>query len=112
MATSRNLNCTNQPRRRAPEARLLVELWLIDQQLQATRERRPQSEQQRANRERLIRNLVYEIKNPLGGIRGAAQFLENWSSKQSRFARIPQVIIRGPTAPAGFVKAPAVSLHR
>jgi two-component system nitrogen regulation sensor histidine kinase GlnL len=33
------------------------------------------NEQQHANRE-LIRNLAHEIKNPLGGIRGAAQLLE------------------------------------
>ena len=32
-------------------------------------------DQQQANRE-LIRNLAHEIKNPLGGIRGAAQLLE------------------------------------
>ena len=32
-------------------------------------------EQQLASRE-LIRNLAHEIKNPLGGIRGAAQLLE------------------------------------
>jgi len=68
------LNCTVNPVD-APEARLLVELWLIDQQLRATREERL-VEQQHANRE-LIRNLVHEIKNPLGGIRGAAQLLEH-----------------------------------
>ncbi|WP_313950340.1 nitrogen regulation protein NR(II) [Accumulibacter sp.] len=68
------LNCTVNPVD-APEARLLVELWPIDQQLRATREERL-VEQQHANRE-LIRNLVHEIKNPLGGIRGAAQLLEH-----------------------------------
>jgi len=57
------------------EARLLVELWPIDQQLKATREERL-LEQQLASRE-LIRNLAHEIKNPLGGIRGAAQLLEH-----------------------------------
>ncbi|HNC50791.1 MAG TPA: nitrogen regulation protein NR(II) [Accumulibacter sp.] len=67
------LNCTVNPVD-APEAGLLVELWPIDQQLRATREERL-VEQQQANRE-LIRNLVHEIKNPLGGIRGAAQLLE------------------------------------
>ena len=68
------LNCTVNPTE-VPEARLLVELWPIDQQLRATREERL-VEQQHANRE-LIRNLVHEIKNPLGGIRGAAQLLEH-----------------------------------
>ncbi len=67
------LNCTVNPVD-SPDASLLVELWPIDQQLRASREERL-VEQQQANRE-LIRNLVHEIKNPLGGIRGAAQLLE------------------------------------
>ncbi len=57
------------------EARLLLEFWPVDLQLKATREERL-LEQQIANRE-LIRNLAHEIKNPLGGIRGAAQLLEH-----------------------------------
>ena len=69
-----HLNCTVNPVDTA-EARLLVELWPIDQQIKATREERL-LEQQLANRE-LIRNLAHEIKNPLGGIRGAAQLLEH-----------------------------------
>ena len=69
-----HLNCTVNPTEMA-DARLLVELWPIDQQLRATREERL-LEQQLANRE-LIRNLAHEIKNPLGGIRGAAQLLEH-----------------------------------
>lgn len=69
-----HLNCTvNQID--AGDARLLVEFWPIDQQIRATREERL-LEQQLANRE-LIRNLAHEIKNPLGGIRGAAQLLEH-----------------------------------
>ena len=72
------LNCTVNPVEAAVEAnggaRLLLELWPIDQQLRATREERL-LEQQLASRE-LIRNLAHEIKNPLGGIRGAAQLLE------------------------------------
>lgn len=69
-----HVNCTVNPTD-APGARLLIELWPIDQQLKATREERL-IEQQQANRE-LIRNLAHEIKNPLGGIRGAAQLLEH-----------------------------------
>lgn len=57
------------------DVRLLVEFWPIEQQIRATREERL-LEQQLANRE-LIRNLAHEIKNPLGGIRGAAQLLEH-----------------------------------
>ncbi len=69
-----HLNCTVNPVE-IQEARLLVEFWPIDQQIKATREERL-LEQQLASRE-LIRNLAHEIKNPLGGIRGAAQLLEH-----------------------------------
>jgi two-component system nitrogen regulation sensor histidine kinase GlnL len=69
-----HLNCTVNPTYTL-DARLLVELWPIDQQLKATREER-QIADQLASRE-LIRNLAHEIKNPLGGIRGAAQLLEH-----------------------------------
>jgi two-component system nitrogen regulation sensor histidine kinase GlnL len=55
-------------------ARLLLELRELDQQIRIAREAKL-LEQQQANRE-LIRNLAHEIKNPLGGIRGAAQLLE------------------------------------
>ena len=52
----------------------LLEFRQIEQQLKISREERL-LDQSRANRE-LIRNLAHEIKNPLGGIRGAAQLLE------------------------------------
>ena len=58
----------------AATAALLLEFRHIDQQLKIAREERL-LEQQQANRE-LIRSLAHEIKNPLGGIRGAAQLLE------------------------------------
>jgi two-component system nitrogen regulation sensor histidine kinase GlnL len=71
------LNCTATPLHSedAPDVCLLLELQPIDQQIKASREERL-LEQQQANRE-LIRNLAHEIKNPLGGIRGAAQLLEH-----------------------------------
>ena len=53
---------------------IMVELLPIEQQTKQDREERVQ-EQAQANKE-LIRNLAHEIKNPLGGIRGAAQLLE------------------------------------
>lgn len=53
---------------------VILEIQHIDQQLRIAREERMQLQQQ-ANRE-LLRNLAHEIKNPLGGIRGAAQLLE------------------------------------
>lgn len=69
-----HVNCTVTPVE-SEDGGLLIEMWPIDQQLKASREER-QLEQQQANRE-LIRNLAHEIKNPLGGIRGAAQLLEH-----------------------------------
>ncbi len=53
--------------------RVLVEMLEIEQQTRQDREERALG-QVRANKE-LIRNLAHEIKNPLGGIRGAAQLL-------------------------------------
>jgi two-component system nitrogen regulation sensor histidine kinase GlnL len=55
-------------------ADIIVELLLLEQQVRQDREERL-AEQAQANKE-LIRNLAHEIKNPLGGIRGAAQLLE------------------------------------
>ncbi len=54
--------------------RVLVEMLEIEQQTRQDREERALGQVQ-ANKE-LIRNLAHEIKNPLGGIRGAAQLLE------------------------------------
>ena len=53
--------------------RVLVEMIEIQQQVRLDREERTHDLAQ-ANRE-LVRNLAHEIKNPLGGIRGAAQLL-------------------------------------
>lgn len=53
---------------------LVVELLPLEQQARLEREDRI-IDQARANKE-LIRNLAHEIKNPLGGIRGAAQLLQ------------------------------------
>ena len=54
-------------------SRLLVELIEIEQQTRQEREERVMG-QAEVTKE-LIRNLAHEIKNPLGGIRGAAQLL-------------------------------------
>lgn len=53
---------------------LLIELVSIDRQLRITREEQLIS-QQSATRA-LVRGMAHEIKNPLGGLRGAAQLLE------------------------------------
>lgn len=52
----------------------LLEMRPITQQIKAAREERI-LDQTQANRE-LVRNLAHEIRNPLGGIRGAAQLLD------------------------------------
>ncbi|MEO8847743.1 MAG: nitrogen regulation protein NR(II) [Casimicrobiaceae bacterium] len=84
-----HLTCTISPLDLADIA-LLVELRHIDQQLKIAREERL-NEQQQANRE-LIRNLAHEIKNPLGGIRGAAQLLEH-ELPRPQLCEYTQVII-------------------
>jgi two-component system, NtrC family, nitrogen regulation sensor histidine kinase GlnL len=53
---------------------IIVELLPLEAQAKQDREERL-IDQAQANKE-LIRNLAHEIKNPLGGIRGAAQLLE------------------------------------
>jgi two-component system nitrogen regulation sensor histidine kinase GlnL len=58
----------------APDDGTLIELRENVQQLKLDREERI-LDQSQVNKE-LIRNLAHEIKNPLGGIRGAAQLLE------------------------------------
>lgn len=70
--------CTVTPIERSSAfdvAGCLVEFRQIEQQLRIAREERV-FDQSVANRE-LMRNLAHEIKNPLGGIRGAAQLLEH-----------------------------------
>ncbi len=56
------------------QTELLVEMKQVDRQLRITREEGllAQSNATRA----LVRGLAHEIKNPLGGLRGAAQLLE------------------------------------
>lgn len=58
----------------AEDAALLVELTQIDRLLRRTRDENL-LDRQAANRA-VMRGLAHEIKNPLGGLRGAAQLLE------------------------------------
>jgi two-component system nitrogen regulation sensor histidine kinase GlnL len=68
--------------------RILVEMIEIEQQIRLDREERTHGLAQ-ANKE-LVRNLAHEIKNPLGGIRGAAQLLamEVTSRELTEYTRI------------------------
>jgi two-component system nitrogen regulation sensor histidine kinase GlnL len=70
--------------------RLVVELVEIEQQARIDREERTIGLAQ-ANKE-LLRNLAHEIKNPLGGIRGAAQLLA-MELPSSELAEYTNVII-------------------
>jgi two-component system nitrogen regulation sensor histidine kinase GlnL len=70
---------------------VIIELLPIQQQTRQDREERL-IDQAHANKE-LIRNLAHEIKNPLGGIRGAAQLLE-MELESKELTEYTQVIIR------------------
>ena len=78
-----------------PRTPVLFEMQETDQQRRMDREERLHDQTQ-INRE-LIRNLAHEIKNPLGGIRGAAQLLQmemttpQFTAEMSEYA---QVIIK------------------
>jgi two-component system, NtrC family, nitrogen regulation sensor histidine kinase GlnL len=85
-----HLHCVITPIE-ADGARLLLEFRELEQQIKIAREARI-LEQQEANRE-LIRNLAHEIKNPLGGIRGAAQLLER-ELPDAELREFTQVIVK------------------
>lgn len=72
-----HLSCTVTPVEmdaHVPGGGFLFEFRHTEQEVKIAREER-MLDQSEANRE-LIRNLAHEIKNPLGGIRGAAQLLD------------------------------------
>jgi two-component system, NtrC family, nitrogen regulation sensor histidine kinase GlnL len=71
--------------------RVVVEMLEIEQQTRQDREERALGQVQVTKE--LIRNLAHEIKNPLGGIRGAAQLLEMELSSRE-LTEYTQVIIR------------------
>jgi len=70
---------------------LLLEFHAIDRPLKLAREEQ-MLDQTQANR-LLLRNLAHEIKNPLGGIRGAAQLLEQELEKPG-LREYTQVIVQ------------------
>lgn len=69
------VDCTVTPfNDRNGESALLLEFLSLDRQLRISRDDQMRV-QNLANRE-MLRGLAHEIKNPLGGLRGAAQLLE------------------------------------
>lgn len=75
----------------SPNASLILEFQPMDAQLRIAREERMLIQQQ-ANAE-LLRNLAHEIRNPLGGLRGAAQLLE-YELPSPSLREYTQVIIK------------------
>jgi two-component system nitrogen regulation sensor histidine kinase GlnL len=84
------IGCSVSPLEQPPHA-VLIEMRAIDPHLRIARLEQARL-QQEANRE-LLRNLAHEIKNPLGGIRGAAQLLEHELPRES-LREYTQVIIK------------------
>lgn len=70
---------------------VVIEMRAVDPQLRIARLEQARL-QQEANRD-LLRNLAHEIKNPLGGIRGAAQLLE-YELPRASLREYTQVIIK------------------
>ncbi len=69
------VDLTAIPLREPPGSReLLVELVRVDHQIRMAREENLLAQQQIT--QEIVRGLAHEIKNPLGGVRGAAQLLE------------------------------------
>lgn len=85
------LRCTATPLQFDNQHYLLLEFNPIDRPLKLAREEQ-MLDQTQANR-LLLRNLAHEIKNPLGGIRGAAQLLEAELSKPE-LREYTQVVIQ------------------
>ncbi len=90
LAHKLHLSCTVTPLQMGRYA-LLLEFHAIERPLKLAREEQMQGQTQ-ANR-LLLRNLAHEIKNPLGGIRGAAQLLEQELEKPA-LREYTQVVIQ------------------
>ena len=100
------------------ESEVLLEITQIDRLLRITREDAMVA-QQVATRD-LLRGLAHEIKNPLGGIRGAAQLLERelHSEEHKEYTRVIideadrlQKLVNRLLGPSGMPKNRMVSVH-
>jgi two-component system nitrogen regulation sensor histidine kinase GlnL len=75
------VDCSVTPFSTTGQAReVIVEMLHLDRQLRINREENLLAQHQAAHD--LIRRLAHEIKNPLGGLRGAAQLLERELSEE------------------------------
>jgi two-component system nitrogen regulation sensor histidine kinase GlnL len=97
---------------------LLLEIHRVDRQLRIVREEQ-MIHQQQAIRE-LVRGIAHEIKNPLGGLRGAAQLLEG-ELENPELKEYTQIIIseadrlknlvNGLLGPRNLPRPEAVNIH-
>jgi two-component system, NtrC family, nitrogen regulation sensor histidine kinase GlnL len=85
------VDCTVTPVLLGRKPGLLMEVLALDRHLRISRDEW-QAAQMDASRE-MVRGLAHEIKNPLGGIRGAAQLLER-EFPDSQHREYTRVIIR------------------
>jgi len=111
------IDCTVTPLMDEGQA-LLVELTQVDRLLRLTRDE-GLIERQAANRA-VIRGLAHEIKNPLGGLRGAAQLLERElaSKELKEYTRIIiheadrlRTLVDRMTGPIQPLKKNAINIH-
>ncbi|KOR32942.1 histidine kinase [Achromatium sp. WMS3] len=72
------------------EPKLLIEIYKVDRHLRISREKYLSSQQKAAKA--MLKGLAHEIKNPLGGLRGAAQLLER-ELQQQDLKEYTQIII-------------------
>jgi two-component system nitrogen regulation sensor histidine kinase GlnL len=70
---------------------VIIELIRVDQKLRISRETQLWKEQEAT--QTLVRGLAHEIKNPLGGLRGAAQLLES-ELANAELKEYTQIIIK------------------
>jgi len=82
------VDCTVSPLQERGHVELIIELNQVDRLMRLAREEALLSQHQ-ANRA-VLRGMAHEIKNPLGGLRGAAQLLERELSNRElkEFTRI------------------------
>ena len=84
------VDCTITPLNEPQENGLLMELLHLDRHLRIAREETLLAQYQTSKT--LIRGIAHEIKNPLGGLRGAAQLLER-ELPNAKLKEYTQVII-------------------
>ena len=72
---ARTVDCSISPYpAQSPQPGLMLELLVVDRSLRIARDEAMLTQQEHVRS--LLRGLAHEIKNPLGGLRGAAQLLE------------------------------------